>query len=32
MSKGYHRMSLAEREELSILYARGESLQAIAGA
>jgi IS30 family transposase len=30
MSKGYHRMSLAEREELSILYAQGESLRTIA--
>jgi len=30
MSKRYHRMSLAEREELSILYAQGESLRAIA--
>src|SRR3972149_12330168 len=30
MSKRYHRMSFAEREELSILYARGESLRAIA--
>lgn len=30
MSKSYHRMSLAEREELSILYAQGEGLRAIA--
>jgi len=30
MSKGYHRMSLAEREELSIQYGQGESLRSIA--
>lgn len=30
MSKGYVRMSLAEREELSILYAQGQSLRSIA--
>ena len=30
MSKSYHRMCLAEREELSILYAQGVSLRAIA--
>lgn len=30
MSKGYVRMSLSEREELSILYAQGQSLRSIA--
>lgn len=30
MSNGYRRMSLAEREELSIQYAQGQSLRAIA--